>query len=263
MITLNFQPFLELFISSVAEVNSSVQPASLRHPFSFMLKNLSFLEALRADSLFTFFYFSQKKKEMEIIFQIFSALSKRDAHFFTNISEEQKKFLNTTFKQTHENKTFFVTHFLLEAIRASFLPAVETISTEYKKFNFSYSFNSLDPLSLALITYASLEQGHPLKSFAKKIIQVTADQVYSEIHAPYFATSFPPITWAILLSLTEEVKFLHEEKGMELTAQISFLEGEYEWNIGSLDYTKRNGFIDLNGYLQEKMLEVCQKTFYH
>ena len=263
--TLNFQLFLKLLVNSMILEDTIQHPSEIQEAiYSSLLQNLHFLETLRLDALSTVFYSGQLKDSAEIA-QIFSAISKKDSHFFTNMSDDQEQQLAIFLKQSQNGEALAITNFLLEAIRSSFLTAVQFISKKYKSFPFvqnEVSFNSIDPLSLSLITYASLDNKHPLKSEAKTIVRFVADHIYSEESSSLFVKTFPPITWAIFLGLLDEVKFLHEEKGMELTNAIT--SEDQSWLINSIYYTQKTGFLKLNKYLQEQLLfSECHGSLYN
>ena len=118
---------------------------------------------------------------------------------------------------------------------------------------------SLDPLSLSLVTYASLEPDDPLKEEAREIIRLVAD--HTDVNNIYnYPLEFVPIAWAVLFGLNEEVKFLHEEKKAGLN--FYFRNENENWNLYLADYANSVGFIELGQYLQDKGgILTCEQTF--
>ena len=156
----------------------------------------------------------------------------------------------------------FLTNFLLEAIRHSFFPAVQYILNNYHESGLAPAALpslSLDPLSLSLLTYASLAKEDPSKKEAWQIIRTVADHTDVEKNYHFFI-EFPPMAWASLLGLLEEVKFLHENKKAQLIIDIH--DGNGNWKFDILDYTRSQGFLLLSEYLNSKRgPSKCQENF--
>lgn len=248
-----FQTLIDALTNSIISENPHLHslPSEKIYP---SLQKLESYETSRLSALSGIFYSDNSQVSEEAV-QIFSAISKRDSRFFKTISENQEQRLGTFFQIGGEDgEISYITNFLLEAIRASSLEAVKFIAKKYKHFPFvqnRMAFQSLDPLSLSLITYASFEEDHPLKSEAKEIVSFVANHIYSKEDSPLFIQFFPPITWAILLGLLEEAQFLHEEKGMNLTS--AFMANDASWQATSVHYTQKQGFLKLSEYLQDKL----------
>ena len=155
----------------------------------------------------------------------------------------------------------FVSDLLSEAIRHSFLPAVESLLSvasdskerreeilpgpEQQK-TLSYS---PDPLSLAIITYASLDFHHPLKESAKQIIRLVAQQ--TNVNNSYvFPLNFSPVIWSLLFGLLEETDFLLEEKKEEFTPNITFsIHKNINAWVNLIEYAAQKDFWRLRDYL--------------
>ena len=261
LVFFNFESFIEIFVTSIAVTNPLLSEESLKKLYFTMLRTAAVMENLRLELLSKIFY--SDKVYNESTRSIFSAISSRDAHFFKNMTKDQKEHLGTALSMSNNDGKIYVTHFLLEAIRYSFLPAVEAILPYYKSFDFvrkNVSFSSLDPLSLALFTHASLEEAHPFKSESQKIIRRVVEHIPDEKTHSGFFIELPPIAWATLLGLLEEVKFLHEERKMTLPAYIQSSDGR--WGLDILDHTLSRGFMNLHGYLQSKLQpRDCKKPF--
>lgn len=261
LIFFNFESFIEMFVTSIAVTNPQLSEEGLKKFYFTMLRNAAVIEELRLELLSKIFY-SDKVYNTNTR-SIFSAISGRDAQFFKNMTKDQKEHLGAAFSMLNNEGKIYVTHFLLEAIRYSFLPAVEAILPYYKTFDFvrkKVPFNSLDPLSLALFAHASLEEAHPFKSESQKIIRLVAEHIPDQKTYSGFFIELPPIAWATLLGLLEEVKFLHEERKMTLPSYIQSSNGR--WGLDILSYTLSRGFVNLHGYLQNKLQPGdCKKAF--
>ena len=261
LVYFNFESFMEMFVISIAVTNPQLSEEGLKKLYFTMLRNVIVIEELRLELLSKVFY--SDKVYNEHTRSIFSAISSRDVQFFKNMTKDQKEYLGAAFSMLNSEGKIYVTHFLLEAIRYSFLPAVEAILPYYKTFDFvrkKVPFNSLDPLSLALFAHASLEKAHPFKSESQKVIRLVAEHIPDQKTHSGFFIELPPIAWATLLGLLEEVKFLHEERKMTLPAYIQ--SSDKHWGLDILDYTLSRGFMNLHRYLHDKFQpKNCQKPF--
>ena len=263
LIYLDFEPFINSLISSVALANTDISNQNLNNFYLTIVNKLKYAESTRLKALINFLYFN-RTQFVQKLKPIFHAIFNKDSHFFQNLTEEQKKLLAIITVDSLNGETVLLTNFLLESIRYSFLPAVKYMLENYEISRFANKdivSLSFDPLSLSLLTYVSLEREHPSKKEAGKIIRMVADHVDAEKSYPFFI-NFSPMTLAILLGLLEEVKFLHEEKGAKLTTD--FYDEHKNWILDVLDYTKSRGFMLLNHYLHDKRgLPACQKVFLH
>ena len=266
----NFKPFIDIFALSITSTNPHISEQVVDSVSLKMSNALTLSENMRVKTLNDYLY-SLHSNDIEVqqnITPVFKAIYDRDSDFFTNLSEEQTKQLNAVFlaKVTGEQQVqyLFTTNFLLEAIRKSFLPDVQYILSNYhetdllppKKNLKSLSFN---PLSLSLVTYASLEPEHPFKEEAGKIVRLLAD--HTDVNNTYnFPLAFYPIVWAVLFGLEEEVKFLHEEKKADLN--FHFHNENENWSLYLADYANAVGFIELGQYLKDKGgTSICRQTF--
>ena len=264
VVYLNFEPFTKDFFSFITSKDPQI-PEEVRDNIHLgWSSHLMDLENMRLQMLKNILY-SDNMQEQQNLVLIFKAIFSRDIDFFKNPTEEQRKLLKMRFstKQLIGNKEvpLFITNFLLEAIRQSFLPAVQYILSNYHESDLmpkrEIESLSLDPLSLSLVTYASLEPDDPLKEEAKKIISLLADHV--DVNNTYNAPlGFDPITWSILLGLNDEVKFLHEQKKVDLDFKFRF----QNWIVNPIDYANTSGFVQLGQYLQNKVgISNCEQTF--
>lgn len=274
---LNFEPLLmnilnELFDQELDRqglVGPQVQQLerAVSSIFRFLSSSLISAENSRLEMLSRILYQNDFILDQQNKKQMLLAILNKDEDYFKNLTSIKKVLLKETTITDIEKidlgfQDVFVTDFLLEAIRNSFLPAVKAFFGTYQndenvlaKEGKSYS---LDPLSLAIITYATLPKEHPSKKTAKEIIRVVANNV-EDIHETYnSALSFTPIGWAMIFGLIDEVKFLHEDKNAEINNTLSFRyhnnnSMEYEFNLGMIDYTISEGSINLGNYLLEKI----------
>lgn len=260
-----FEPFVTNFIHSIKLTNPEIPPQKLSKLHFRFLISFNHAEDSRLRIL-THAFHSDATQTAKDIALILTAILNRDSQLFMNLTGTQKKVVGHKLLYSTDTPPLFVTNFLLEAIRHSFLPAVEYILKHYKEESTLIPENipsfSLDPLSLSLLTYASLEASHPLKQEAQKIIRVVADHIDVEKNYHFFI-NIPPISWAIFFGLLEEVRFLHEEKKAELVTYIH--NSSQGWQLNLLDYTKAMGFLNLNNYLRSKKEEIstCERNFLH
>ena len=282
---LNFEPFIKNMVHWMATSIPGVSSEYLNGMYNTHVNTLETFESIRKQIISPLLlasreremddrrtlgisqfpaYFKAKEEVNKKMAPVFKAISNRDSHFFEQSTEEQKKQWKTFFLSSIDKQPYFVTNFLLESIRNSFLPAVQYMLNNYKEtdiFPVNTSSLSLDPLSLSLIAYASLEEKHPLKKEAGKIIRAIANHTDFNKAYPH-PLEFSPMTWATLLGLLDEIKFLHENKGMEL---ITHLDGPVQnGKFDIMDYTKSRGFMRLSEYLGKKIgVGQCRKIFYH
>lgn len=263
VVYLDFSPFMEEVKSFLTSKEPETEQIfnNISMEWSLMLMNF---EQMRLQMLKNILYSDNMELQKNPVL-ILKAIFSRDIHFFKDPTEEQKKLLKATFytKQLKGNKevSLFATNFLLEAIRKSFLPAVQYILSNYHESELMPEGHveslSLDPLSLSLVTYASLEPDDPLEKEAREIIRLLADHV--DVNNIYnFPLRLDPIIWSILLGLNDEVKFLHEQKKVNLNFNFPFL----HWIINPIDYANISGFVQLGQYIKKKVgISDCEQTF--
>ena len=104
---------------------------------------------------------------------------------------------------------------------------------------------SLDPLSLAFITYASLEVNNPLKDSAKEII----DLLYTFLPDPntkyHHTLNFIPSDFAFSFGIAEEVGFLDLSQPADREPKILILHNGEKWVLNWEDYAEQQGFLKL------------------
>ena len=210
----DFESFVTNFINSIRLANPKMPVQKLGELYFKFLMAFNFAEKLRLKILTQTFYSNASHTEKDIAL-ILTAILNRDFYFFINLTDMQKKAMSYNFFYSLDERPVFVTNFLLEAIRHSFLPAVQYILKNYEVSHFIPEYMSslsLDPLSLSLLTYASLDANHPFKPESREIIRVVADHIGVDKKSSHFFINVPPISWAVLFGLLDEVIFLHEEK---------------------------------------------------
>ena len=128
-----FEPFIETFIFSMTETHPQI-PEQVVEDIKLRLSNtLIPYENMRLKTLGGYLH-SHDMEVQKNVAPIFRAISNRDSPFFNNLTEEQKKMLSIAFLTKIEReqvKYLFTSNFLLEAIRQSFLPAVQYILSNY------------------------------------------------------------------------------------------------------------------------------------
>lgn len=267
----NFKPFIDTLINSIVRTNPQISDKTKQELSSFLSDLLNDFENERLQVINNFFHFDKTLAKTPVKLKVASlleAIFNKDFHFFENISKGQKQLLETPFWNPTDgvnSDSVFVTNFFLEAIRNSFLFAVEYILNNHHVSNWAPDGESqslsLDPLSLSLLTYASMPEEHPFKGEARDIIRLVAD--HTDVNTIYnFPLGFSPITWSVLLGLEEEAKFLHEKKRASLDF---YLEAKDDnWTMDLIDYTQLAGFLSLGQYLQSKRkqeVSECQRIF--
>ena len=239
--------------------------------FKDLSSNLNTFENIRLVEISALF--NANKTENEQFISTLKAIYLRDAQFF-DMSHSNSSLIKEPLRLVShqvsipnfilgQEPTTFVTNPLMEAIRNSFLPAIEPLIKINKNLKQDLYSLSFDPLSLALLIYASLKENDPLKADAKEIINLIASSV--NVEEPYVfpvQIQIKPIYIAVILGLLEEVKFLHEEKGAELKTNINLLNVP----VDLLEYTKSQYFMQLNHYLKTVQLKSlgissCEKIF--
>ncbi len=222
LVSLDFEPFMNHLISTIRLTNPLFFSRNGKK-FYHLKKEVQNFEELRLRVLSYIINSNDMGFSKDI--PILKAIINRSEHFFRNFPKEKKNRLENGFFNTNQQQRFFVTNFLLEAIRHSLLPAVEYIldnRIEIAPFYRSHRPFNPDLLSLAILTYASLEKGHPHKKEARQIIEIVAHHITLGHIEPAHNSplNFSPVTWAILLGLLDEVRFLHEDKGFTLPEAI-------------------------------------------
>lgn len=255
MVYLNFEPFMQHFVSFIASSNQQIPGQIFDDIIMEWTLTLMNLEQMRLKALKKYLHSNDMEAQKNKV-PIFKAIFNRDIDFFKSLTEEQKRLLSAKFTVTQlrgdKEEKLFVTNFLLEAIRNSFLPAVQYILSNYQESDLMPEGDmeslSLDPLSLSLVTYASLEPGHPLKEEARKIIKLLAD--HTDVNNTYnVPLRLNPISWSILLGLNDEVKFLLEQKNVVLIFNVLF----HDWTVNLVDYANNSSSSQLGHYLQNKV----------
>lgn len=245
---------------------------------------------------------SQLLKEKNF-FSVISAIQKRSKKALIELDEQEKQILNLliSLKENtseskerkpqendpilipeniknstyQENKPIILTHFLNEAIIYSSLPAVEfllenhfnkkwfKLSVEYDATNTSFI---IDPLSLALFTYASIpHENKKLKKEARQIIR-TLSKYQNPENYPNSKIYSSPMGWAISLGLLDEVKFFHEERDAEIPEQFIIGLDDKAIQIDTLISTEIHDFLLLRKYILENqfsegLVSKCEQVF--
>ena len=191
------------------------------------------------------------------------AIIQRDKSLFKKLNiqtaeEAEELFTNLLYPQPED--AYLLSNLLLEAVRQSFTPAVGYLLNLSQKFpsvqqilqnnKKIYSY-TLDPLSLAFITYASLDHKDPLKPSAKKIIQLLYKNL-PDFENYLFPLSVNPLEWALFLGLLEDVQFLHESKKIKFSPILSLEIDSQSWSLGWEFYSEEQGFKNLNKYLNSQ-----------
>ena len=126
-------------------------------------------------------FYSEKSNFNQDTIPVFEAIFKKDTQFFLEPTENQQELLAEVFHINNAHGDLFISNFLLESIRHSFLPAVKYMLENYHQSTLVLKDGtpsaSFDPVSLAIITYASLKENHPSKKEAKDIISFI-DKIY-------------------------------------------------------------------------------------
>ena len=159
----NFEPVIKTFVFSIAETHPQITQQILENIVLKLSNALIYSENMRLETLNSYLYFDDIEVQQNVV-PFFKAMSNRDTDFFNNLNEEQKKLLRPPLlakvSKGEQEQFVFASNFLLEAIRKSFLPAVQYILSNYHESDLvpeKLESLSLDPLSLSLVTYASLE----------------------------------------------------------------------------------------------------------
>ncbi len=259
----NFEPFLKNLIQALSHFNPGVPQQYFTQIYESLKETLTEYETIRIHVLNYILNFNQQNQESAVLLK---AILNRDKSFFKNLSLEMKHTLGHTnfLHQVSEGpQSVFVSNILLEAIRHSFLPAVQSIKQLSERVgleNGQMSTYSLDPLSLAIVTYASLDEKSPLKKPAKRIIKLVAEKDFIGPKGENtFFINFSPLDWAIFLGLLDEVKFLYEQKTIQLNTHIGF--SSFPNKIELSSWAERQGFIHLANYLNDKIEEETLKQF--
>ena len=206
---------------------------------------------------------SDEKEGFENVSLLLKAIIYRDNSLFKKLNlqtEEAAEKLFIHFLYSQPEGPYLLSNLLSEAIRHSFTPAVAfllklsqeipSIKQILRNSKKVYSF-SLDPLSLAFITYVSLDHKDPLKSSAKKIIQLLYKNL-PDFENYLFPLSVNPLEWALFLGLLEDVQFLHESKKIKFSPILSLEIDSQRWSIGWEFYSQEQGFKNLNKYLNSQ-----------
>ncbi|MCZ0932268.1 MAG: hypothetical protein OXJ52_03840 [Oligoflexia bacterium] len=258
---LNFQAFLKNLFNFFDPYQTKESRSVLMSFFNDFHANLMKAEKTR---LLMLHEFSSKEggipKNTRLILQ---AIFNRDENFFKTLDSKEglkteEIFLNFTY--VNFDKVYLLSNPLLEAIRQSFTPAVEYILKklrqsetaqkiqEHNKIIQSYS---LDPLSLAFVTYGSLDLEDPFKPPAKKILRLIYDNL-PKLESYYFPLSLSPIEWALFFGLKEEVRFLHESKKMGLPPTLTLEIDGHKWLLDWETYLTEQNFKHLASYLSSQ-----------
>ena len=223
LVYLDLEPFVRRLTSSIAVTNPEVPQAQLNVTHNLLIKQWRHFEDIRLRTLSRLIQpYDTSSREQHLILQ---AILKRDTHFFQNLSKEQKELLGMPFlDHSAIGRPLFVSNFLLEAIRHSFLPAVQSVLDNYKISDLAMNkLTSLSPgpLSLSVITHASLDDNHPQKREALSIVQLV--EKHTDItDIGNFFIDFDPTTWAVLLGSFEVVKSFRENREVEFVPKIAY-----------------------------------------
>lgn len=201
-----------------------------------------------------------EQKELKNIRLMLKAIINRDKSLFKKIEIQTEKdaehFFKNLFLKRHDT-VYLLSSLLSEAIRHSFTPAVGyllKLSREFPSVQKQLQNNSgipsfnLDPLSLAFITYGSLNEKDPLKASSKTIIQLLykSPLVFEKHHFPL---NFTPLEWALFFGMLEEVRFLHESKKIKFSPGVELEIDSRRWAMDWKIYLKEQGFKNLIAYL--------------
>ena len=255
MTYLDFRAFFQNWVNFFEPYQSEKSRPLFLNFFNQLYMTLKEMEKERLLNLYRVLSGKEKNQTQLIL----SAVFNRDEIFFKTLAPETVKLNEFVINSSGEG--YLLSDLLLEAIRHSFAPAVEYILTHleqqtqrqrraYKKVH-SYS---LDPLSLAFVTYGSLEAENPLKQSAKEIINLLYKKKGggAEIENYNFPLNFSPIEWALFFGLKDEVQFLHETKKIDIPqSSVLQVDGQrwlFEWRL----YVAEQNFSHLARYISQK-----------
>ena len=267
-------------------------------------KSFSIVSAIQKRSRKALTDLDESQQEM---LSAFIFLGEKDRSEIEPVESFQKLTGNAQNLNYKGEKRTAVTHFLNEAIIYSSLPAVEYLLESYFDKNwfkafiknnveimnleldpFSFFFTNrtelrwyrenkklyetgvdliIDPLSLALFTYASIpSENTQMKQSAQKIIRLLSNYQNPGMYSNTKISS-SPMGWAIGLGLLEEVRFFKEEKQVEIPTNVNIQLDDHIIVLGSVYATEVNEFINLQDYLipylEEDPVSDCERTFLH
>ena len=257
----NFQSILQTLFYFFARYQTQELQQALLNIFNDLQKKLKEAEGGRLLLLHDFLHRGDETAKNTRL--ILKAILNRDEFFFKTLDPKDGFVSTEIFTNSYyisDGTVYLSPNLLLEAIRHSFTPAVEHILEKLKKSKsaqqtktYKMQSYSLDPLSLAFVTYGSLDSESPYKKSAKKIIKLLYESL-SEFENYHFPLTLSPMDWALFFGLTEEVQFLHESKKMEISPGPSIqpnkyrLELNWDWEI----YLTTQNFEPLIHYLSNQ-----------
>ena len=256
---LNFKAFLENFINFFDPFQPTKDHRQTLVSFlSDFQKQMASVEQYRLSFIQNFV--SNKKGEFKNISLFLTAIIERDESVFKKLNiqtKESAEILFNNFIYRNQGHTYLLSNLLSEAIRHSFTPAVGYLLKLLQKFpsiqkqlqnNKNLPSFTLDPLSLAFITYGSLNHKNPLKPEGRKIIQLLYKNL-TDFETYQFPLFFNPLEWALFFGLLEDVRFLHESKKIKFSPQTSLGIDSMTWTTDWMFYSEKQGFKNLYKYL--------------
>ena len=258
---LNFEAFFQNLLNFFNPYQTIEKQEIFKKYFKRLHEDLMQVEKIRLSLLYEAILSTNKENKS---FAILKAILSKNESFFKNLESKDQFAEELFFNLTYSGDKFYLlSNPLSEAIRQSFTPAVESILNQLLKFkpaqevfeqNKEMGSYSLDPLSLAFLTYSSLDTKDPLKKSAKKIIKLLYEHLPD--FKPYkFPVNFTPMEWAFFLGLKEEVQFLHESKKIELPKNNIFKNNILYWIFSWDSYLKEQSFEHLVEYLSSQEIK--------
>ena len=260
---ISFQSFFENLISYFDPFQQTPkQRETFVSFFSFFQQELMLVEEKRLTLIYNLIsdLIPDKNEEFKDIKLFFKAMIEKDSTVFKTLNiqtKEEAKKLFTNFFYQSEQGVFLLSNLLLESIRHSFVPGVGYLLNLSEKFpevkeilieNKNIRSLTLDPLSLAFVSYGSLNEKDPLKTSAKQIIQLLYKHL-PDFRAYRFPLALEPLEWALFFGLLEEAQFLIESKKASFSPK-TFLDIDSELFVIKWDYySKEQGFKNLTKYI--------------
>ncbi len=256
--SINWEPFIKRLFSAVSLAHPEANRAELKQSYNHIASTLKYFEDIRLSVLRSFFPPDKKSAKGQGL--IFEAIANRDERFFQNLSLKEKTLLGIPFLyHLREGEMLFVTDFLLEAVRHSFLPAVRAILSHHRGDHLSMgpiTSASPSPLPLSIITYASLDKEHPYKQEARDIMRLLEKQT-DITKNDLFLMKFDAITWAILLGELEIVKSFNEKRGLYPISDIFYTPNS---RVSIYQYLETQGFLQMRDYLTDHFDRSAEAT---
>ena len=296
----NIQTMLEQNINYEIEPSNKKEIDELKNSLNILRKKSSEIDIweqqrqtlisqlLKERSIFPIIPAIQKKSEQALV-QL-SEQEKQLLGLLTSLEEGQPVFHEMEFQKQNQlltpqsredltppKNTTILTHFLNEAIIYNSLPAVKYLLEnvfDRKWFKFFIENDQtnvnfiIDPLSLALLAYASIpNEDEQVKKDAKQIIRVLSDYQNPAIY-PNAKIYSSPMGWAITLGLLDEVQFFHEKKFVDIPEGFVIGINNVKMEMETLLATELHEFLFLRKYILENQdpedtISYCEQIFMH